>query len=284
MRRTQEFHYRLPQRAGGWRPGSHPGSSLGAGQEFVLHQRLYDRPDPRRLDLRASLRDLHGEWLVRVQRQRIAIGVNALVDVSGSMRFGVPRTKQAIAADFVEALGQSAFRVGDAAGLLAFDSRLRAEWSLPPRHGRGIGRLMADLVAGCDGGAGSAEGLADAARLLTGRRGLAFVVSDFHWPLDPLSTALDRLAPNHVIPIVIWSEAEIEPPARDALAQLEDLESKRRRTFWMRPRMRAAWRVGVEARRAELVRAFAARGLRPFFVVGDFDGDALSKHFLEASP
>ena len=50
----QEFHYRLPRRGRGWRQGSHAGSSLGLGQEFVSHRRLYDWPDPRRLDLRAS--------------------------------------------------------------------------------------------------------------------------------------------------------------------------------------------------------------------------------------
>ena len=57
MGAPQEFHYRLPYRVGGWRPGAHPGTRLGAGQEFVSYMSLYDRPDPRRLDLRASLRD-----------------------------------------------------------------------------------------------------------------------------------------------------------------------------------------------------------------------------------
>ena len=61
-----EFHYRLPMRAGGSRPGSHPGSSFGAGQEFAMHARLFDHPDPRRIDLRASMRAIPAEWLVRV--------------------------------------------------------------------------------------------------------------------------------------------------------------------------------------------------------------------------
>ena len=117
---AQEFHYRLPQRASSPRPGAHPGASLGAGQEFVGHQRLYDRPDPRRLDLRASLRSVHGDWLVRTHRQRAAIAVHALVDVSGSMRFGARTPKLERAAEFVEALGHSAFRLGDALGMLAF--------------------------------------------------------------------------------------------------------------------------------------------------------------------
>jgi hypothetical protein len=61
MSTTEEFHYRLPQRVAGWRPGSHPGSSLGVGQEFVSHASLYDWPDPRRLDLRASVREVRGD-------------------------------------------------------------------------------------------------------------------------------------------------------------------------------------------------------------------------------
>ena len=89
MDAPEEFHYRLPGRISGQRPGSHRGSSVGAGQEFVTHLSLYDRPDPRRLDLRASLRTLRDDdWLVRVNRQRAGTAVRAIVDVSASMCFG----------------------------------------------------------------------------------------------------------------------------------------------------------------------------------------------------
>ena len=117
----------------GQRPGSHPGSSIGAGQEFVSHMSLYDRPDPRRLDLRASLRGLNDEWLVRVNRQRAGASVRALVDVSASMMFGSRRPKLHVVADFVEALGMSAFRVGDAVGMMAFDEAERADLFVPAR-------------------------------------------------------------------------------------------------------------------------------------------------------
>src|SRR6202051_141067 len=78
-----EFHYRLPMRAGGSRPGSHPGSSFGAGQAFAMHARLFDHPDPRRLDLRASLRAIPAEWLVRVHFQRVAGPGGVVGGVSG---------------------------------------------------------------------------------------------------------------------------------------------------------------------------------------------------------
>src|SRR3569623_1473992 len=123
-----DFHYRLQGRVAGQRPGAHAGASHGAGQEFITHASLYARPDPRRLDVRGSLRDPRGDWLVRVMRQRVGVSLQALVDVSASMRFGAPRAKLAVAADFVEAMGGSAYRVGDSAGMLAFDTRVRDEF------------------------------------------------------------------------------------------------------------------------------------------------------------
>src|SRR5689334_22707216 len=159
MNAHEEFHYRLPSRADGQRPGSHPGSSLGAGQEFVSHARLYDRPDPRRLDMRASLRDLSRDWLVRVNRQRAGVAVHVVVDVSSSMSFGSRKTKLEVAADFVEALGHSAFRVGDALGMLAFDAAERSDLFMPALLSRGVGDVMADLLRNCIGAAGGVDGL-----------------------------------------------------------------------------------------------------------------------------
>src|SRR5688572_13742883 len=139
MSTSAEFHYRIPRRLGAWRPGSHPATSLGAGQEFVSHVSLYDRPDPRRLDLRASLREVRGDWLVRVNRQRVSVPVHVIADVSTSMTFGFPKSKLQVVVDFVAALGDSAFRVGDALGMLAFDAHERPDLFVPPLRSRGTG-------------------------------------------------------------------------------------------------------------------------------------------------
>ena len=55
---------------------------------FVSHAKLTDQPDPRRLDLRASISNIQRDWLVRVNKQRAAITIAAIVDVSPSMYFG----------------------------------------------------------------------------------------------------------------------------------------------------------------------------------------------------
>lgn len=283
MSTSREFHYRLPRRSGGWRPGSHPGSSLGAGQEFVSHVSLYDRPDPRRLDLRASLREVRGDWLVRVNRQRVSVPVHVIADVSTSMSFGFPKSKLQVVVDFVAALGDSAFRVGDALGMLAFDAHERSDLFVPPLRSRGAGAVMASMLASCKGAAGGSEGLEEAALHLAGRSGLIFLASDFHWPLDRLDGVLDMLAHSYIVPIVVWDPAEMQPPKHDGLMPLRDSESGARSTIWLRPSMRARWREAVERRRAELDRLFAARGIRPFYVSGEFDSEALSHYFFEAT-
>jgi uncharacterized protein (DUF58 family) len=278
----QEFHYRVPRRGGGWRQGSHPGSSLGLGQEFVSHRRLYDWPDPRRLDVRASLRDVRSEWLVRVNRQRISVPVQAIVDVSASMSFGSQGRKLQVAADFVAALGQSAFRVGDSVGMYAFDSHARTDLFVPALFSRGMGTLMARMLTACASSAAGSEGLEEVALHLAGRHSLVFLISDFHWPVERLADTLEMLSTSHVVPMVIWDPAELQPPVKDALVPLRDMESGGQRTLWMRPRLRTRWTEAVEERRAQIEAACAPHGARPFFVSGKFDSDALSRYFLEA--
>lgn len=291
MSQANEFHYRLPGRFGGRRPGAHHGRSLGTGIEFAAHRRLLDHPDPRRIDLRASLRDVQGEWQVRVQRQRTAVPVHAVVDVSASMAFGAERPKLHVVADFVEALGASAFRSGDAFGLLAFDHAERDELFVPPRHSRGAGVAMAESLRGCRTESShqhdrahehTAAALGRTLARLAGREGLVFLVSDFHWPLDPLGAALQQLAPARVVPMVVWDRAEVEPPAARTLLALSDAETGVRRTLWMRESLRRRWSDGVAERRRALHALFDAHDMPPFHLQGRFDAEALTRHVLEA--
>lgn len=281
---NEEFHYVLPKRVSGHRPGAHAGATVGAGQEFVAHRRLYDSPDPRRLDIRASLRSFTGDWLVRAYRQRAGIAVHAVVDVSTSMAFGAPRSKLAVVADFVEVLGASVFRMGDALGMHAFDAAEREDLFVAARMGRGAGTLMASSLRSCAVAArpGCIDGLRDVAARLRSRKGLIFIVSDFHWPVENLGAVLDVLAPAFVVPLVVWDRAEIEPPSHGRLAPLIDSESGALRTLWFRGKIRERWRQGVDRRRAELDRLFLERAIRPFYVQGGFDSASMSRYFLEA--
>ena len=253
------------------------------GQEFVSHRSLYDWPDPRRLDLRASLRDPKSDWLVRVNRQRSSVRVHVMVDVSASMGFGSQRRKLDVAADFVDALGQSAFRVGDTLGMFAFDARARTDLFVPQMFSRGMGSLMSSMLAGCQAPVAGSEGLDEVAPHLAGRHGLIFLISDFHWALDRLGRVLDLLASSLVVPVVIWDPVELQPPEKDALLSVQDTESGAHRTLWVRPKLRTQWAEAVEQRRANLDAVCSPRGIRPFYISGRFDGDAMSRYFLEGT-
>jgi hypothetical protein len=61
------------------------------------------------------------------------------------------------------------------------------------------------------------------------------------------------------------------------------MESGTQRTLWMRPRMREKWREAANARRNELNQVFAARAMRPFYVTGRFDHEAMSQYFFEVA-
>jgi hypothetical protein len=332
MSESAEFHYRIAPACGGFRPGAHPGTNLGAGQEFAAHARLFDLPDPRRIDLRASLRNARREPLVRTFKQRAAVPVHAVIDVSASMGFGAQRAKLDVIADFVESLGHSAYRVGDAVGLVAFDSEVRDDLYLPAQHSRGVGSAMAELLrefvqraAGADSSlAAASAGDADCGAVLqrsierlAGKSGLVFLVSDFHWAQqngEPslhadapknsqhnvsvdtdadvtlpslacgqqgLLAALDMLAHAQVVPIVVWDPAEMTPPQEDVWLTIVDAESGVLRTLWVGAKVRAQWQQRVSERRATLDALFAKAGLRPFYLHGAFDPEALTRHFLE---
>jgi uncharacterized protein (DUF58 family) len=293
MTQATDFFYRLPTRAGTRRPGSHPGSSEGNGQEFVSHASLFSRPDPRRLDVRASLRDVRGDWLVRVMRQRVGVPVWLAADVSASMLFGAQRAKLRVVADLARAIGASATRVGDSAGMVAFDQRERPDLNVPAAMSRGIGHLMAAaledpaLAARAEVGEAHAgdpvDGLAAALTALAGRQCLVFLASDFHFPLARLDAALDPLSRAFIVPVIVWDPAETEPPPLDGLMSLRDAESAGRHALWLRPKLRSQWREAVAERRTTLNAFFSNRGLRPFWVHGAFDADAMSEYFFEAN-
>ena len=144
-------------------------------------------------------------------------------------------------------------------------------------------KARAEKIVNAAGAALDAKGLEEAIQQLAGRQGLVFLISDFHWPLAGLNLTLDALVHSFVVPVVIWDAAEIEPPRHDGLAQVRDMESGMQRTLWMRPGIRERWRAAIAARRAELNQMFGARGMRPFYVTGRFDSEAMSQYFFEVA-
>lgn len=271
-----EFHYQLPWRARGHLPGHHLGSQGGAGFEFRGHAPLLSAPDPRRLDIRASLRDPFGNWMVRVFNQRSAVPVIALADLSASMGF---HHKMATLADFTAALGFSSWRTGDPFGFIGCDEAVRRDFLHPASRMRGAGADLSRRLRQLVPEGRHSQGMLKAVELLPHRRSLVFLVSDFHFPLAMARELAQRLARHDVVPLVIWDPAEYRHLPRFGLATLRDPETGETRTLLLRRRLRERIVEGFRQRRAELVDLFAPRGRPPLFLEHGFDAELLTRYF-----
>ena len=275
----REVHYRVGAPVRGHFPGHHRSTRGESGFEFRGHASLLDAPDPRRLDLHASLRDPFGDWRVRIYSQRKSIPVTVVADLSASMGFTGHAPKLAVLADFVESLAWSAWRTGDSFGFVGCDSVLRADLLQPQSRARGAGGEVARRLRALHPDGRDARGLLDASRRLSRQRALLFLVSDFHLPLDLIAAVLDSLSLHEVVPTVLWDPAEFGLSAARGLAQVIDPESGRQRLVWWRPALRARWEAAHAQRREALLQLFRARRLKPLFVEGGYDADAVTRHF-----
>lgn len=281
---TAEFFYRLPGNSRSSRPGAHRSSSRGSGMNFISHAKLMDQPDPRRLDLRASISSIQKDWLVRINKQRAAINITAIIDVSTSMHFGARQSKLQVAAEFLQSLGFSAGGLGDSVSLLAFDSVKRDDISMPPRSGRGTGQTMAEVVLSSTpvGAAGAnTEALSACIENIAGKSALVFIVSDYHWSLQTLDRVLDPLSSCLIVPLVIWDRTEVTPPAGKKLLSASQIGGKESRHLWLTPEVRKQWENNVRSRQQEITDVFASKDIRPFWIMNGFDPESLSRYFME---
>jgi uncharacterized protein (DUF58 family) len=254
--------YRLNWRSSAFRPGAHGGRQLGAGGAFRGFAPLMDYPDPRRIDVRATLRDPFGTLHVRRFEQRSNAAVYVLADISASMRFQGHVRKMRLLATLSAALAISARQYGDAFGFIGCDETVREELFFPATTKRGLEveiarRLMAFAPEGR-----SAIGLLEAARQLGGKRKLIFLISDFHMPLADVEAVLEALARHDIVPVMLRDGAETADMPRWGLAELSDLETGAKRLALMRPALYERWQQEARERDAALEQ-LCARLARP---------------------
>jgi uncharacterized protein (DUF58 family) len=262
------------------RIGAHRGKVEGAGGLFRDFDLLVRSPDPRRIDLRMSLRDPFENLHVRRFEQKTSITVYALVDLSASMGFEGKTDKMQVVADLIGALAASSRRIGDSFGLIGCNEKIIPEFFFPATRSRGgeadmVARLRSYVPDGhC------AEGLLEAAGYIAGRRKLVFLISDFYMPFSLIEALFEALSQHDVVPIVLKDRRELKDLPRYGLVSLTDLETGRRRLLAMRPKLHAEWlRRDSEQRRA--LRALAMRyGRPPFEILGPVDWDRLGAYLM----
>jgi uncharacterized protein (DUF58 family) len=276
-----EFHYQIGWRAKGAHPGHHAGVQSGGGFEFHGHIPLIYHPDPRHLDVRATLADPFGELKVRTFRQRAAIPVYLLADLSASMGFQGQTRKTTLLATFAAAAAYSAYCTGDPFGFIACDSAIRWDLSLPLRWHRGMAIELYQRLLDFRPIGSTARALAAAASHLGRQRALVFVVSDFHFPLAEAAEIFDAFIHHDVVPVVAWDSAEFERLPAWGLAELQDPETGERRRLFLRPGLHAKIRERFAQRREELTHLCLQYGREPFFILDRFDPDAMTRYFYQ---
>lgn len=276
---SAHIHYRVSWRSRTAFPGGHASTQSGGGMEFSHHVGLLDAPDPRRLDLHASLKDPFENWLVRRFRQRSGISVYVLADLSASMGFSGNTRKLDVLADLTHALAYSTHRAGDRFGFFGCDETLRADWFMPASQQAGAGIALAQRLRELAPSGAHAGGLLEATLHLARQRSLVFLVSDFHFPLEALDALLARLTQHQVVPTVLWDRAEFERAPRWGLARLRDSESARTRFVFLTPRFATDLARIYAHRRAELTQCFMRHRTPPLFLLDGFNADDVTGYF-----
>ncbi len=278
---VREFHYRV-----GWRtrhalPGHHKSSLTGAGHEYAISAPLLDYPDPRRLDIRRSVRDPFGQLFVRTYNQHGILPVYAVVDLTASMGFQGTASKQALLVEFLSILAFSASRTGDPFGFVGCTGEVLPQFVVPATRSGAALRKAIDRLSDYTPAVCGAQGLIEAAPLLGYRRSLVFVISDFHFSLDVTHRLLNAFARHDVVPIVVWDSAEFRNPPTFGIARVRDSETGAERYVLLRPALRNRLCESFEQRRIALERIFMESGHKPYFLLDRIDCDALNRFFIE---
>lgn len=285
------FHYRVHWQPLSRRPGEHPAAVSGEGGSFRGERLLADASQARFLSVRASLRDPLRRLWVRENQQRATLDVFVVIDVSRSMRVGGQGRYCEAAADLLASAGLSAWRSGDRIGALCASARIDPHLTLLPRRALPPALALARTIRGLPGqtarrepGLDSIDGLLDAWRRLSMRRSLVLLVSDFHAPIDAWTAVLRSLRHHQVVPIVMQDDDAATVLPRWGLVHLDDAESGRSRSLFMRPSLQRRLADESRLRQARLNAMFEGLGLRPCRLRQPFDPAQLTEYFHHASP
>lgn len=282
----QDFTYRFPDKVFGHVPGAHAGTALGSGDRFAGFADLFDYPDPRRLDIRASLRHQAADvtqqqnqrWLVKRYQQRASITLWLLADISRSM--SVASVNHERIAKLAHMIAHSAIGLGDRFAMAGFDSQWRQDVTIMPTTQRSMPAYAVEqLMNAAPPSEPGAEGLVHTADLINNKRAMVFLASDFCFDLSLVEKSLRKLSQYTVIPIV-WRHDDVDHfPSHAGWAETRDAETGQRHSVWMRSGIKKRWQQQMDDHFAKLSECFLRYRIRPLFVEGDITPQQLTEYF-----
>ncbi len=274
------IHYQINWKPSGFQPGTKRGLTAGIGDQLRAKVLLRDHPDPRRLDLRASMRDPFERLWVRDFYLNTAFKVIVLLDMSASMAYRGTVNRMHVAAEISQQLAISAYRSSDAFGLYAANEKPIKQATLPPRVNKSAWLWVQQHLAKLQPNGNSATGLIKLVPMLPQRRSLVFVVSDFCWPTGQYQQLLKALNHHDVIPMVLQDPAETEALPKRGIASVRDLETGQTQFIWMRPSLKAQLMKQQQAQWGQLSAISHRHGVQPFCIKGAFSVARLNQYFM----
>lgn len=278
----KSFDYHINWRSRGRNPGRHASTQRGMGMEFRAHTTLLSYPDPRRIDIRQTIRDPMEQVYVRLFNQKSATPVFVICDLSGSMNFGAKKRKIKLAAEIAESIAQSASEHHDPFGFIGFDEKVREDWISATSYKSHHAIAMAESLKDFHPAPVNCNGITEVYRYLPRERSLVFLISDFHMPNDLLEEGLSNLLRHYIVPVVLWDAAEYRNLPEFGLANVTDAETGEKRTLFIRKELREKIVQSFEARREEIYELFMRFDMPPFYVEGDFDPDLMTEYFHQS--
>jgi len=251
--------------------------------DFRGYVPFMQNPDPRRIDVRATLRSIPRNLMSRAFYERGAVDVVAILDFSASMDFSGLGNKLQQAADIAASIAWSAVRHGDNFSLIVCDDEIRKDLIMPASHRQGLAQEAHRTVSQAmirDGA--SASALTQAVEHMSRKRALVFLLSDFHFDEQFMLAALNSLAAHDVVPLVLWDSAEYQDMPEWGWARVRDMESAGVGSLFMRRNMATRIRHAYLQRRQQIAEICRQAGARaPFFSGNHFNAEQLSRHLLE---
>lgn len=281
-RQPEIFQYRLAMPGTRVYPGAHAGRMVGSGRLFKRHEPLIAYPDPRRIDLRASVLDVFEQYRVRVYQQHSVIEVLLLADRSASMNSG-DANKQQVFLDCLASIAESAFSYGDSFSFIACGATVEQRYDLMQCRQRGA---IASLIRRLQSARFEPQHprWQNALPYLPASPSLLFLLSDFHYDLNTLAPLLHRLRQHDVVPLVSWQRSEYQDLPAWGLVSFQDSENRSTRTLLMRPVLRRKIGQAFEQRRRQLQAYFRGFGSEPVFLEDRYSAAQLQHYFWKRTP
>ena len=255
LRNVRRLEIRTRRMVDSLAAGQYRSRFKGQGMEFEEVREYAEGDDIRHIDWNVTARA--GRAYIKTFREERDLSVMVLVDVSGSMRFGVSgRSKLTAAAEAAAVLGVTALRNNDLIGLVTFSDEHLCH--IPARKGRRHCMRVIREVLGSTAQARPTDithALEEFIRTST-KRTVCFIISDFIEPEPRLGSVLARAARRHdIIGLRVSDPAEADLPASGPLV-LSDPEGRGQRVLASSPRIRQRYRETYQAQRSQVEKLF----------------------------